>query len=149
MKINQQIILPLLVGVIMIMSTSCQQKTSDYHLIHPAHVEHIEGSEFNKVELTEKAIERIDINTEEVSEEQTTTGQQTVKVVPYSSLIYSPMGDVWVYTVKEPHVFVRQVVKVDFIRGDKAFLSEGPPTGTPVVTQGAAELYGTEYEVGH
>jgi hypothetical protein len=28
-------------------------------------------------------------------------------------------------------------------------LSDGPPTGTEVVTVGAAEVYGTEFEVAH
>ena len=33
---------------------------------------------------------------------------------------------------------------VDHIRGEDVFLSDGPPAGMDVVTQGAAELYGTE-----
>jgi hypothetical protein len=34
------------------------------------------------------------------------------------------------------------------IDGDRAILSDGPAPGTEVVTVGAAELLGTEYEVG-
>lgn len=130
--------------------SGCQDQSSTYHLIHPAHVEPIEGSPFNKLELTEKAIERIDIKTAEVTEETIgTNDQQVKKTVPYSSLIYSPLGDVWVYTNPEPAVYVRHEVKVESIQKDKAIITEGPPTGTKVVSQGAAELYGTEYEVGH
>ena len=35
-----------------------------------------------------------------------------------------------------------------FFRGQTAFLSEGPPTGTLVVIRGPAELYGAETGVG-
>lgn len=35
---------------------------------HPAHVEHIEGTELNRVTLTEKAIERIGLKTDQVRE---------------------------------------------------------------------------------
>jgi hypothetical protein len=36
---------------------------------------------------------------------------------------------------------------VDSIRGGVAVLSVGPPAGTPVVTVGAAQLYGAEVGV--
>jgi hypothetical protein len=32
--------------------------------------------------------------------------------------------------------------------GESAVLDQGPPTGTRVVTAGAAELFGTEFGVG-
>ena len=35
----------------------------------------------------------------------------------------------------------------DRIAGKLAFLKSGPPSGTPVVTVGSQELFGTEYEV--
>ena len=39
-------------------------------------------------------------------------------------------------------------VTVEEIEGDVAHISAGPPTGTLVVTTGAAELYGAEIGVG-
>ena len=37
----------------------------------------------------------------------------------------------------------------DSIQGDLAVLAAGPPVGATVVTAGAAELFGTEFGVGH
>jgi membrane fusion protein, heavy metal efflux system len=44
---------------------------------------------------------------------------------------------------------MRERVTVEFIEGDQAVLSKGPAEGSAVVTVGAAELYGTEFGVGH
>ena len=71
------------------------------------------------------------------------------KVVPHSSLIYGAHGETWVYTSPEPLTYVRHTVSVDYIEDDLAVLSDGPPAGTEVVSVGAAEVFGTEFEVGH
>jgi len=71
------------------------------------------------------------------------------KVVPYSALIYDPQGETWVYTSPQPRTFVRASVDVDYIDGDVAVLESGPPAGTVVASVGVAELYGTEFKVGH
>lgn len=70
------------------------------------------------------------------------------KVVPYAAVLYDAHGDTWVYTNPEPLIFVRHRISVDYIDGDLAVLSDGPPSGTAVVTVGAAELFGTEFEIG-
>jgi hypothetical protein len=61
-------------------------------------------------------------------------------------VLYDTEGKTWTYTNPEPLVFVRHLVTIDHIDGDKAFLADGPPAGTKVVTVGAAELYGSEFE---
>ncbi|MGZ8473253.1 MAG: hypothetical protein ACXWWY_07055 [Candidatus Deferrimicrobiaceae bacterium] len=66
------------------------------------------------------------------------------KVVPYSSVYYDAKGAAWVYVNTKPLVFERQRVGVERVVGDLAVLSDGPPVGTPVVTVGAALLYGAE-----
>jgi hypothetical protein len=66
------------------------------------------------------------------------------KVVPYSSVYYDAKGDAWIYVNTKPLVFERQRVGVERVAGELAVLSDGPPVGTPVVTVGAALLYGTE-----
>jgi hypothetical protein len=71
------------------------------------------------------------------------------KLIPYAAVVYDTHGDTWAYTSSEPRTFVRHRVVVDYIEGDRAVLSEGPPTGTAVVTVGGAELLGTEFGVGH
>jgi hypothetical protein len=69
--------------------------------------------------------------------------------VPYAAVLYDPQGTNWVYTSPEPLVFVRHQIKVDYIEGDLAVLSDGPPVGTAVVTDGSVELFGAEFKVGH
>jgi hypothetical protein len=66
------------------------------------------------------------------------------KVVPYQAVLYGVHGETWVYSELEPLVYVRLPIVIDYIEGDRAFLSEGPEVGTTVVTVGAAELLGTE-----
>lgn len=104
----------------------------------PATLEPIEGSDVLRVTLTQKAAERLDIQGEAVR------GAGTTTEIPYAAVFYTATGDTWTYTNPEPLTFVRVPIVVDHIRGDQAFLSDGPPPGMEVVTQGTAELYGTE-----
>ena len=69
------------------------------------------------------------------------------KVVPYAALIYDAQGTTYVYTSQKRLTFLRRKVEVDRVEGDRALLRKGPPAGTPVVTVGAAEVYGTELDV--
>jgi hypothetical protein len=132
------------------MQLSACQKISDMHQPeHPAEVEHIEGSDLSLVTLTEKAIQRLDLKTEQVREAKVKRSGTPLKVVPYSSLIYDPNGQTWIYTSPQPRTFVRHGVEVDYIEGDMVVLNDGPPIGTVVASVGAAELYGTEFRVGH
>lgn len=129
---------------------ACQKKETTHHKIEPAHIEHIEGSEVSQVALTEKAVERLGIETVPATEEMIAHSEARLRMaVPYSALLYDVQGRAWVYTNPEPQTYIRHEVKVDFIGRDKAILHEGPAPGTMVVSVGAAELYGTEYEVGH
>jgi len=66
------------------------------------------------------------------------------KVVPYGAVYYDAKGAAWAYVNPKPLTFERQRIGVDRVIGDVAVLSEGPPVGTPVVTVGAALLYGAE-----
>jgi len=110
----------------------------------PAIVEHLEGANPTSVVLTEEAARRLDIQTAPVREEQVSGAQR--RVVPYAAVLYDAQGDTWVYTSPEPLTFVRNPIVVDHIDGDTAVLSEGPPSGTAVVTVGATELFGSESE---
>jgi hypothetical protein len=125
---------------------ACQQKDDGHHFEHPSEVEEIEGSDFSRVTFTERAMERTGVETAAVTEENSSPLK---KVVPYGALIYGPEGQTWVYTSPQPRVFVRAEVEVDHIKGNKVYLMEGPPVGTIVVTVGVAEIYGTEFEIGH
>ena len=70
------------------------------------------------------------------------------KLVPYSAIIYELDGRTSVYTSPESRTFMRAPVVVDYITGDLAVLSDGPPIGTQVVAVGATELYGAEVRTG-
>jgi hypothetical protein len=107
-----------------------------------ATVEPVEGTDVSTVTLTEEAADRIDVQTRAV---ESSKGELTI---PYAAVLYDPAGDTWTYTSPEPLTFVRAPIDVDKIVGDRALLSDGPPAGTDVVVVGAAELLGTEYEVG-
>jgi multidrug efflux pump subunit AcrA (membrane-fusion protein) len=104
----------------------------------PATLEPIEGSDVSLVRLTEEAAVRLDIEVHPVLDAGTGT------TIPYAAVFYTATGDTWTYTNPEPLAFVRVPIVVDHIRGDRVFLSDGPPSGVSVVTQGSAELYGTE-----
>jgi hypothetical protein len=110
-------------------------------------LEPIEGSDVMQVTLSEEAASRLDIQTAPVETAGKTSGAAT-STMPYAAILYDPAGDTWTYTNPEPLVFVRAPVDVIRIEGDTAMLSSGPPAGTEVVTVGAAELLGSEYEVG-
>jgi hypothetical protein len=107
----------------------------------PAKVEPLEGTNLSRLTLTAKAAERLDIQTAPVRE----AGARTV--IPYSAVVYDPNGETWTYTNPARRTFVRQSIVIDRIEGDQAFLLDGPPPGTAVVTVGVAELYGTELGV--
>jgi hypothetical protein len=63
-------------------------------------------------------------------------------------VIYGLNGETWAYTNPEPLTFIRHPITVDRIEGGRAFLFDGPPVDTAIVTVGAQMLYGTDTGVG-
>ena len=129
--------------------SACQKHSETHHVEHPAEIQKIEGSELSRVTLTVRAMERLDLQTDQVREVTPTRSNAPRKVVPYSALIYDPKGQTWVYTSPQPRTFVRHKVDVDYIEGNIVVLNEGPPMGMVVASVGVAELYGAEFKVGH
>ncbi|HZL84585.1 MAG TPA: hypothetical protein VFD07_04320 [Candidatus Krumholzibacteria bacterium] len=117
----------------------------------PATLEESGEKGIMKVRLTERAAERIGIETVQIREETVTRagGDVTRKVVPYGAIMYDKKGATWTFTNPEPLVFVRSPITVENIDGDRVVLAEGPPAGTAVVMVGAAELMGAEHKYGH
>jgi len=130
---------------------ACQQRpgTAAKHAESPAGVERVAGTELSRVTLSEMAIQRIALKTDEVREAKASRSTTKQKVVPYSALIYDAGGNTWIYTSPQPRTFVRQKVQVNYIDSNVVVLKDGPPAGTVVVSVGAAELYGTEFKVGN
>jgi hypothetical protein len=112
----------------------------------PAKIEPIAGTKLSSVTLTEEAVKRLGLEQVPVRDAQVNGKQR--KVIPYAAVLYDPDGATWAFTNPKPLFFVRQAIKVDYIAADQAILLEGPPTGTAVVTVGAAELFGAEIGVG-
>ena len=129
------------------LSACSKPEASAAHTEHPSQVDKIEGSEHSRVTLTERAAERIGLETVSVREQELDGSLR--RVVPYSSLIYDPKGGTWVYTSPQPRTFVRQQVEVESIDGDQVLLVDGPPVGTEIASVGVAEIYGAETGVGH
>jgi len=144
-----------------------ESKTAAVSKVEPAKLERPTGSSVGRITLTARAAERLGVEMapvrlapmqamHQVAASVDELGQPAVaaqpatterKVVPYAAVVYEPHGDTWVYTNPEPLVFVRAHVKIDYIDGDVAVLSEGPPVGTAVATVGVAELFGVEFGV--
>lgn len=132
-----------LLATIMIVVSGCSEMGSaEIPYDNPATIETIPGSDLKRVTLTPKAVERIGIETETVSD-----GPDGM-VIPYAAVIYLPDGSTWAYTNPEGHSFVREELTIDEIRGTDAILSAGPAVGTAVATVGVAELLGVENKVG-
>jgi hypothetical protein len=117
----------------------------------PAVVEAIDGDPSrHRITVTAKAAQRLGLELVQVSAAPGSVGSIRV---PYSSIIYDAEGDAWAYVAEQPLVFVRESVIVEDVvpndTGGLAVLSQGPRAGTSVVSVGVAELFGTEFEVGH
>ena len=129
--------------------TGCQGDEGTHEAEHPAEVEAIEGSELSRVTLTERAAERIALQTTEVREQLVSRSTSPRRVVPYSVLIYDASGQTWIYTSPQPRTFIRHAVDIEYVEGDLAVLNDGPPAGTVIASIAVAQLYGAEFGVGH
>ncbi len=69
-------------------------------------------------------------------------------VVPWSAVIYDYVGGSWIYQSLGEHKYARRRVQVKYVIDSTAVLASGPPAGTNVVSEGAAELFGTEFGFG-
>jgi hypothetical protein len=114
------------------------------HAADHATVEPVAGSDVSRLVLSSRALERLDIRT---AVARRASGGQAV--IPYAAVIYSADGQTWAYTVAGRTGFQRRPVAIEHIAGDEAVLSAGLRPGTRVVVRGAAELLGTELDVGH
>jgi hypothetical protein len=115
----------------------------------PAVVQSIPGSAVKQLRLTGQAIHRLGITTAAVRTGQATIDGQrgTYKLIPYSAVIYDNDGSTWTFVSTVSRTFVRQQITVGAIQGDTAVLAAGPVAGAAVVTVGAPELLGTEYDI--
>jgi hypothetical protein len=113
---------------------------SDYE---PAVLEPIKGSDVKRVVLTAEGARRIGLQTAPIRRD----GAR--RVMPLAAVLYDEEGAPFTYTSPARLTFVRAKLAIANVAHGRAVLSAGPPVGTAVVTTGAAEVYGTEFEVDH
>ncbi|KMS52499.1 membrane fusion protein MtrC [Sphingobium cupriresistens LL01] len=76
-------------------------------------------------------------------------GTQAGLSVPAAAIVRDIYGGEWVYRRTAPNTYVRQRIEVASVAGGQALLSRGLGRGAEVVTDGAAELFGTEFGTPH
>lgn len=75
-------------------------------------------------------------------------GNKESLIVPRAAILRDIHGIAWVYVKSAEHEYHRVRVEVHYTTSELAVLSGGPPAGTPVVVNGTAELFGTEFGAG-
>ena len=112
----------------------------------PALIKPVAGSQIPQLQLTERAVQRLGLVTQPVRQTGT-AGHAAREIIPYSAVVYDTDGSTWTYVNTAARTYERKPITVTEIDGAVALLSAGPVAGTPVVTVGAAELLGTEYNI--
>ena len=138
--------LVLIAGVVSLSACGAPSSGYDYETAShhdPAELERIKGTDLHRVTIDAEGVERAGIQTAPIRQ----NGQGTV--MPHSAVVYDAEGHTYAYTSPEPRTYVRQKIVIDDVVGDSVMLFDGPPAGTEVVTVGAAEVYGSEFEVAH
>lgn len=72
-------------------------------------------------------------------------GEVDSLTVPKAAILRDMNGGAWVYESLGKHAFARRRVIVTRVIGTAAVLALGPKPGALIVTDGAAELFGTEF----
>ena len=76
------------------------------------------------------------------------TGAEQALVVPTAAVVYDMSGGAWVYEATGDTTFVRRRIEIRSQAGAKTLVTRGIAAGKKVVTNGAAELFGTEFGAG-
>jgi membrane fusion protein, heavy metal efflux system len=66
-------------------------------------------------------------------------------VVSLAAVLYDVNGGTWVYEVIAQHKFLRRRISISRVIDNIAVIESGPAAGTSIVTDGASELFGTEF----
>lgn len=69
-------------------------------------------------------------------------------VLPFSAVLHDIHGGQWVYEQTAQHTYTRRRIQVARLAGSDAVLASGPAVGANIVTDGSAELFGTEFMTG-
>jgi hypothetical protein len=77
-----------------------------------------------------------------------TDSKQEALVIPFNAVLHDIHGGQWVYAKTGEHSYTRKRIQVARLASAEAVLFSGPPAGTHIVTDGSAELFGTEFMTG-
>ena len=69
-------------------------------------------------------------------------------VIPFNAVLHDIHGGQWVYVQVKEHAYARRRIQVLRVAGNEAVLHGDLPDGAKVVTDGSAELFGTEFMTG-
>ena len=76
------------------------------------------------------------------------SGAEQALVVPTAAVLYDMNGSAWLYEATGDTTFVRRRIEIRSQAGAKTLVTRGIAAGTKIVTNGAAELFGTEFGAG-
>lgn len=76
------------------------------------------------------------------------TGAEQSLVVPTAGVVYDLNGGSWIYEATGANTFIRRRIEIRSQSGAKTLIARGIDAGKQVVTDGAAELFGTEFGAG-
>jgi outer membrane murein-binding lipoprotein Lpp len=111
-------------------------------------VKPVAGSSVQQVQLTDQAMRRLGITTVPIKAATATQSARGARTeIPYAAVVYGTDGSTWTFVETAARSFVRQSITVRAIDGSTAILASGPAVGTPVVTVGATQLLGAEYDI--
>ena len=85
---------------------------------------------------------------EKVSVSVALVTDEKAKVLPWPAVLHDIHGGTWVYEETAARTYVRRRVVIKYVTNNKAVLAAGPAAGAKIVTDGAAELFGTEMGFG-
>jgi hypothetical protein len=148
MRRSRRLMIGAVLGAVAVTVSACAGSSDEASPPDPARVEHVKGTEPDRVILTESSAQRLGIETTSVREAVADINGSSQTLIPYAAVLYDPNGDTFVYTNPSGRTFVRARITVERIDGDLAVVTEGPASGTAVVTVGAPELLGIERGVG-
>ena len=125
--------------------SSCAKTDGEKKLSGPKPVTIEKGAgKPTKLTLTERAVERLGLQTSPVRPATLTRGGAAGIAIPFTALLFDKKGQAATYLVLGPRTYTRSPVVVDHYAGELAVLRSGPPVGASVVTAGSAELSGSE-----
>lgn len=85
---------------------------------------------------------------ERVAVSMGSSNSTTFSGVPYSAVVYDIQGGSWVYEQAANRRYVRRRVQIHHTARGTAYFTAGPAPGTPILVEGAAELWGVEFGAG-